>query len=283
MGAGIAYVLAVAGYEVTVVEPAEAQRTRLVPVIDDALATALDRGKLSGVEVERARARVSIVDGVGRVPTGADVVVETVPEQLEVKRQVLAEVEATGPAVLATNTSALSIDVLAESLELPERFLGMHFFNPVWSLPLVELIRGRATTDVTIDRARAVVESLGKESILVADVPGFATSRLDMGAALEAMRMLEDGVASADDIDRAAVLAYRHPVGPLRLSDIVGLDVRLDIARTLEASHGPRFAPPRILIDKVAGGELGRKTGQGFHTWPPDERGDQHDDQHDDR
>ena len=116
--------------------------------------------------------------------------------------------------------------------------------------------------------ARALVDSLGKESIVVADIPGFATSRLDMGAALEAMRMLEDGVASADDIDRAAVLAYRHPVGPLRLSDIVGLDVRLDIARSLESSHGSRFSPPQILIDKVASRQLGQKTGQGFHTWP---------------
>jgi 3-hydroxybutyryl-CoA dehydrogenase len=194
--------------------------------------------------------------------------VETVPERLDLKRRVLAAVEATGPALLASNTSAISIDLLADGLARPERFCGMHFFNPVWSLPLVEVVRGERTADAAIEAARAAATSIGKESIVVRDVPGFATSRLDMSAALEAMRMVEDGVASAEDIDRAAVLAYRHPVGPLRLSDIVGLDVRLDIARTLAASHGPRFAPPQLLVDKVAAGELGQKSGRGFHEWP---------------
>ena len=200
-------------------------------------------------------------------PAGAPVV-ETVPERLELKREVLAAIEDTGPAVLASNTSAISIDLLAEGLDRPEQFCGMHFFNPVWSLPLVELVRGAHTADATIEAARRATSSIGKESIVVRDIPGFATSRLDMSVALEAMRMLEDGVASATDIDRAAVLAYRHPVGPLRLSDIVGLDVRLDIARTLAASHGPRFEPPQVLIDKVAAGELGQKSGRGFHDWP---------------
>jgi 3-hydroxybutyryl-CoA dehydrogenase len=144
----------------------------------------------------------------------------------------------------------------------------MHFFNPVWSLKLVELIRGAATSEAALAAARDIVGWMGKESLTVRDVPGFATSRLDLIASLEAMRMLESGVASAEDIDRAAVLAYRHPIGPLRLSDIVGLDVRLDIARTLEAAHGPRFAPPAILMRMVEEGRLGAKSGQGFFAWP---------------
>ena len=268
MGVGIAYVFAVAGHDVTVVEPIETRRRELLSAIDGALAAAVERGKLTGATADAARGRLTLAPTIDDLPRGAALAIETVPEQLALKQQVLTDIERTGPAVLATNTSAISIDLLAGSLEDPSRFLGMHFFNPVWSLPLVELIRGQATSETTIDAARCAVEGLGKQSILVADVPGFATSRLDMGAALEAMRMLEDGVASAADIDRAVVLAYRHPVGPLRLSDIVGLDVRLDIARTLEASHGPRFAPPQILIDKVAAGELGQKSGRGFHDWP---------------
>ena len=214
-----------------------------------------------------ARDRLRLVAAIDAIEAHSSLVIETVPEQLELKQQVLGQIEATSPALIATNTSAISIDVLAASLRDPSQFLGMHFFNPVWSLPLVELICGQATSEESLDAARAAVADIGKESIVVADIPGFATSRLDMGAALEAMRMLEDGVASAEDIDRAAVLAYRHPVGPLRLSDIVGLDVRLDIARTLERAHGPRFAPPKILIDLVAQGRLGVKTGRGFHDW----------------
>ena len=162
----------------------------------------------------------------------------------------------------------MSIDRLAQALPDPGIFLGMHFFNPVWSIHLVELVEGAKTLPETLDAARTFVAAIGKQSLTVRDVPGFATSRLDLIASLEAMRMLESGVASAEDIDRAAVVAYRHPVGPLRLSDIVGIDVRLDIARTLEAAHGPRFAPPQILIDMVAEGKLGAKSGQGFFTWP---------------
>lgn len=268
MGVGIAYVFTLAGYEVTVVEPFEQQRRGLVSTFDTALAGALERAKITGASAEAARDRLKVVAGVSDLPGGTDLAIETVPEQITLKREVLREMEKAGASVLATNTSAISIDLLAASLDDPRRFLGMHFFNPVWSLPLVELIRGEATSAATIEAALTAVDRLGKQSILVADIPGFATSRLDMAAALEAMRMLEDGVASADDIDQAAVLAYRHPVGPLRLSDIVGLDVRLDIARTLEASHGPRFAPPQILLDKVASGELGQKAGRGFHDWP---------------
>jgi 3-hydroxybutyryl-CoA dehydrogenase len=267
MGVGIAYVFAVAGAAVTVVEPVIARHSTFLATIDEALKGAVERSKLSSVAASAARDRLRLVAAIDAIEAHSSLVIETVPEQLELKQQVLGQIEATSPALIATNTSAISIDVLAASLRDPSQFLGMHFFNPVWSLPLVELICGQATSEESLDAARAAVADIGKESIVVADIPGFATSRLDMGAALEAMRMLEDGVASAEDIDRAAVLAYRHPVGPLRLSDIVGLDVRLDIARTLERAHGPRFAPPKILIDLVAQGRLGVKTGRGFHDW----------------
>jgi 3-hydroxybutyryl-CoA dehydrogenase len=201
------------------------------------------------------------------LPLGLDLVVETVPERMALKRVVLGQIDARRPAIIASNTSALSIDDLAACVQDPTRFLGMHFFNPVWSLAMVELIRGAATSEETLEAARRFSESIGKTSITVRDVPGFATSRLDLIASLEAIRMLQDGVASAEDIDRAMVIAYRHPMGPLRLSDIVGLDVRLDIARHLSTTLGERYAPPRLLEEMVARGDLGRKTGKGFFNW----------------
>jgi 3-hydroxybutyryl-CoA dehydrogenase len=267
MGVGIAYVLAVAGLDVVVVEPDAGRREALSAVVAAQAAKAVQRGRLSdgeGIEVPR---RVTSIPELHTLPERLDVLIESVPERLELKHRVLAAAEARSPALLATNTSSLSIDALASVLQRPQDFLGMHFFNPVWSLQLVEIIRGQATSPEALERAQALTARLGKESIVAADVPGFATSRLDFAAALEAMRMLEDGVASAEDIDKAAVIAYRHPVGPLRLSDIVGLDVRLDISQQLERVYGERFAPPKILHDKVASGELGQKSGRGFYPW----------------
>lgn len=268
MGVGIAYVAAQAGGRTFVVEPDEARVATLARIIDDAVAFAIARGKLDSARGTALKGRITRLASVDEVPEGLDLIVESVPERLPLKLDVLARAAARSPRLLATNTSALSIDRLAEAVNDPARFLGMHFFNPVWSLKLVELIRGTQTSAETLAAARDIAAWMGKESLTVRDVPGFATSRLDLIASLEAMRMLEGGVADAADIDRAAVLAYRHPVGPLRLSDIVGLDVRLDIARTLEAAHGPRFAPPAILERMVAEGKLGEKSGQGFFTWP---------------
>lgn len=268
MGTGIAYVAAQAGGEVFVVEPDNARAGIMQTAIADAAGSAVSRGKFAAIEASALICRIERVGKVQELPENLDLIVESVPEQVELKRDVLASASARSPLLLATNTSALSIDHLAESVRDPATFLGMHFFNPVWSLKLVELVRGAATSEAAVDAARSLVEWLGKESLTVRDVPGFATSRLDLIASLEAMRMLESGVASADDIDRAAVLAYRHPVGPLRLSDIVGLDVRLDIARALSAAHGDRFEPPEILKAMVAAGHLGAKSGQGFFVWP---------------
>jgi 3-hydroxybutyryl-CoA dehydrogenase len=268
MGVGIAYVAALAGNSVIVIEPDDGRAAALNRTVQAAIASAIVRGKLDESSGLALAGRITRHGSVADIPQGFDVVIETVPERLELKLEVLRQVAARGPQLLATNTSALSISRLADALLEPDRFVGMHFFNPVWSIRLVELVVGAQTSTQTLEHARRFVTSLGKESLTVRDIPGFATSRLDLIASLEAMRMLESGVASAEDIDRAAVLAYRHPVGPLRLSDIVGLDVRLDIARTLETAHGPRFSPPTILIDLVAKGMLGAKSGRGFFEWP---------------
>ena len=268
MGVGIAYVSAMAGGFVTVVEPDDARAVIFGKIVGETIQSSIKRGKLDEAGGQGLKSRIVRVAEISQIPEGVDVAIETVPERLELKLDVLARLAARSPKLIGSNTSAMSIDRLAGAVPDPAQFLGMHFFNPVWSLPLVELIRGEQTSQDALETARAFVAWLGKQSLTVRDVPGFATSRLDLIASLEAMRMLESGVASADDIDRAAVLAYRHPVGPLRLSDIVGLDVRLDIARTLQAAHGERFAPPQILIDMVSEGKLGAKSGQGFFAWP---------------
>jgi 3-hydroxybutyryl-CoA dehydrogenase len=268
MGTGIAYVSALAGHGVVVVEPDETRAQVLSQTVRDAAQGAVERGKLSAEAGAALCGRVRRARAIDDADERPNIAIETVSERIEVKNDVLRRIAALQPALIGTNTSALSIDRLASVLPQPDRFLGTHFFNPVWSFKLVELVRGSATSQATLKAAQAYVTSLRKEYIVVRDVPGFATSRLDFAAALEAMRMLEDGVSSAEDIDRAAVLAYHHPVGPLRLSDIVGLDVRLDIARVLEQTYGARYAPPQILIEKVARGELGRMSGQGFFRWP---------------
>ena len=266
MGVGIAYVFAVSGWQVFVVEPDAGRADALRRTLASAAAAGVQRGKLSAEQAQHA-AGVPRLGAVADLPLGLDLVVETVPERYALKREVLAGIAARQPRVIGTNTSALSIDELAQAVPDAGAFLGMHFFNPVWSLALVELIHGEKTRPEVLDQVRQWVGSIGKTPITVRNVPGFATSRLDLIASLEAMRMLQDGVASAEDIDRAAVLAYRHPVGPLRLSDIVGLDVRLDIARALSQSLGERYAPPPILEELVAKGHLGQKSGRGFFDW----------------
>lgn len=267
MGVGIAYVHAVAGSRVWLVEPGAERRQAVRGILAEAAASGLKRGKLTADQAGLVETAVTMVPDGQDLPTGIDLIVETVPELPDLKERVLRVLAAREPRILATNTSSISIDRLAGCALDPTRFLGMHYFNPVWSLPMVELVRGAATTDDTVALARAFAESTGKTTIVSQDVPGFATSRLDMLAAIEAIRMLEDGVASAEDIDKGQVVAFRHPVGPLKLCDIVGLDVRLDIALYLSGKLGDRFAPPRLLRDKVERGELGVKSGKGFFDW----------------
>ncbi|WP_428962643.1 3-hydroxyacyl-CoA dehydrogenase family protein [Micromonospora fluostatini] len=267
MGLGIAYVAAGAGYTVELVEvdPARAgaARGRLVDLWD----RAVGRGRLTADAAAANRARLTVVGGLGEVADGPDVIVEAVPERLDLKRAVLREAAARRPVLLGSNTSSIPIAELAEGLEGPERFLGLHFFNPVWAMALLEIVVGPATAGETTTAAVALARRLGKDPVVVRDLPGFATSRLGVTLGLEAIRMLADGVASAADIDKAMVLGYRHPVGPLELTDLVGLDVRLDIARTLQAAYGDRFAPPPLLVELVAAGRLGKKSGHGFYRW----------------
>jgi 3-hydroxybutyryl-CoA dehydrogenase len=264
MGAGIAQLLLETGIDVTVCEAtseaAEAARNR----VDEGLRKAVSRpGTLPKRSVGRLSATCGF-DGTGPV----DLVVEAVPEVVSVKQAVLRRAQSAFPgALLATNTSSLSIDELARELAEPSALVGMHFFNPVPSSSLIEIVIGTATDPSVVERARMWAEQMGKQAIEVRDSPGFATSRLGLAIGLEAMRMLQEGVASAADIDRAMVLGYKYPIGPLELTDRVGLDVRLAIARHLESELGPRFAPPQVLIDLVGHGHLGRKTGQGFYRW----------------
>ena len=268
MGSGIAQVFATAGASVILVE---ADRRAGAAAFDRLAATlrrAADRGQLIE-DPSAVRDRITVTADLTTLPAGLDLVVEAVPEDARLKFDVLARAEQTvgDDTVLATNTSSLSVAGLAEGLRRPERFVGMHFFNPVPASDLVEIVVGPQTGDSTRDAARSWAAGLGKSAIVVRDSPGFATSRLGVLLGLEAIRMLEEGVADAAAIDRAMELGYRHPMGPLRSTDLVGLDVRLAIAEHLHRELGERFAPPRLLRDKVARGELGRKTGQGFHTW----------------
>jgi 3-hydroxybutyryl-CoA dehydrogenase len=268
MGAGIAQVFLAAGARVAVVEAggeaAEAARRRVA----DGLEEAARRGKLDG-DVATVLDRLTVVDSPAALDRETGLVVEAVPEQADLKAQVLraAEAAVAPDAVLATNTSSLSVTELAAVLERPGRFLGLHFFNPVPASKLVEVVVAQETSAELVGIAGGWVRALGKTDVVVKDSPGFASSRLGVLLGLEAIRMLEEGVADAEAIDTAMELGYRHPMGPLRSTDLVGLDVRLAIAEYLHRTLGERFAPPQLLRDKVAAGELGRKTGRGFHTY----------------
>ena len=268
MGSGIAQAFLLAGARVEVVEAGDEAADAARGRIADGLEESARRGKLTG-DVGDTFARLSLVDRAAELSPGTGLVVEAVPERADLKVAVLTAAEsALGPdAVLATNTSSLSVTELAAALQRPARFLGLHFFNPVPASKLVEVVVAPDTADDVVLAARGWVQALGKTDVVVKDSPGFASSRLGVLLGLEAIRMLEEGVADAEAIDTAMELGYRHPMGPLRSTDLVGLDVRLAIAEHLCAELGERFAPPALLRDKVARGELGRKTGQGFYTW----------------
>ncbi|WP_229398902.1 3-hydroxyacyl-CoA dehydrogenase family protein [Micromonospora okii] len=267
MGLGIAYVAAGAGYGVELVEVDPGRAAAAGARLAELWERAVQRGKLTVDEAAANRDRVTMRGALGEVAVEPDVIVEAVPERLDLKRAVLADAAALRPALLGSNTSSIAIAELAAGLDRPERFVGLHFFNPVWAMALLEVVVGPATADETTAAAVALAGRLGKDPVVVRDMPGFATSRLGVTLGLEAIRMVADGVADPADIDKAMVLGYKHPVGPLELTDLVGLDVRLDIARTLQAAYGDRFAPPPLLERMVAEGKLGRKSGQGFYRW----------------
>ncbi|MEM7248917.1 MAG: 3-hydroxyacyl-CoA dehydrogenase family protein [Acidobacteriota bacterium] len=271
MGAGIAQVCAQAGLATRLYDIEDAYvekgQARILGMLDKGVA----KGK---VTQEQRDATVDLLtttsDLDGALDEDVDVVIEAVPERLELKQQLFTSIgeRVTTDCLVASNTSSLPITTLAESCALPERFIGLHFFNPVPLMKLLEIVVGEKTSDATVTLARAFGERLGKDPIVVRDAPGFASSRLGIALGLEAMRMVEEEVASAEDIDKAMKLGYRHPMGPLELTDLVGLDVRLDIADHLARElSDERFKAPQLLRDMVERGDLGKKSGEGFYNW----------------
>lgn len=270
MGHGIAQVAAASGFRVVLRDINEELVTRGLRAIEANLTKGVERGKVTAEERERTLANIRTTTALAET-SGSALFIEAVPERLELKRETLREIErisASRPFIFASNTSSLSITEIAEGAQNPERVVGMHFFNPVHIMRLLEVVVGAQTSAETVETAREVGRRMKKEPITVKDVPGFASSRLGVAIGLEAMRMLEEGVASAKDIDTAMELGYNHPMGPLKLSDLVGLDVRLNIADYLHRKlGGERFRAPDLLRRMVADGKLGKKTGEGFYQW----------------
>ncbi|HUG01434.1 MAG TPA: 3-hydroxyacyl-CoA dehydrogenase family protein [Longimicrobiales bacterium] len=270
MGHGIAQVSAMAGHDTTLVDTDDALVEAALARVAANLDEGVKRGKVDEATRSGTLARLTGATDAAAAAADADLLVEAVPERFDLKAGLLARLAeaAPGRAVLGTNTSSLSITDLQDATPAPERVVGLHFFNPVHIMALVEVVRGARTAETTVEAGVAWARALGKDPIVVNDAPGFASSRLGVALGLEAMRMLEQGVADAADIDKAMELGYRHPMGPLRLTDLVGLDVRLDIARYLHEKLGTDvFRPPEILERLVARGHLGRKTGRGFYDW----------------
>ena len=271
MGHGIAQVAAMAGLAVSIFDSQPGQVDRAITRIKDNLDKGVERGKVApdvrAIALANLRSSPSLRECVEEV----DLVIEAAPEVLEAKLDIFWAADQHAPvrAILATNTSSLSISRIAEATNRRDRVVGLHFFNPVHIMALLEIVRGRETSPATIETALDFARDIGKEPIVVSDTPGFASSRLGVVLGLEAMRMLEEGVASAAEIDRAMELGYNHPMGPLRLTDLVGLDVRLNIAEYLHAQlGGDQYRPPAILRELVTAGRLGKKSGHGFYDWP---------------
>jgi 3-hydroxybutyryl-CoA dehydrogenase len=270
MGHGIAQVAAAAGFATILYDVEESLAVRGLARVRENLEKAVARSKIDAGARDVALSRLAASGDLPSSVRAADFVIEAAPERLDVKRGIFAALaeHARPEAILGTNTSSLSVTEIARAATHPERVIGMHFFNPPYVLTLLEIVKGASTSDATIERTRSLGRRMGRDMIVVVDSPGFATSRLGIVIGLEAMRMLEQGVASAEDIDRAMELGYRHPMGPLKLSDLVGLDVRLDIADHLHRElGGDQYRAPEILRRLVREGKLGKKAGQGFHRW----------------
>ncbi len=269
MGHGIAQVAAMSGYRVVLRDVSEEILERALRAVEANLSKGVERGKVTTDEKDAALANLRTTTRTEET-AASDLFIEAVPERMELKRATLREVErvATKDFIFATNTSSLSISEIAREVARPERVVGMHFFNPVHIMRLIEIVVGRETSEETVETAREVGRRMKKEPIIVKDSPGFASSRLGVALGLEAMRMVEEGVASAKDIDTAMELGYNHPMGPLKLTDLVGLDVRLQIADYLHREFGDeRFRPPHLLRRMVEEGKLGKKSGEGFYNW----------------
>ena len=269
MGHGIAQVSAMAGHDVVLNDVDEERVAAGIDGIESNLDGGVERGKVSESEREEALERIAGDADLASAVGSADLVVEAVPEDMDLKKSVFGDVEAAAPAdaILGSNTSSLSVTELASSLDSPERAVGLHFFNPPHIMDLVEIIVAEQTSAAVETTAVEYVEGLEKEAVVVRDSAGFASSRLGVALGLEAIRMVETGVASVEDIDTAMEEGYSHPMGPLKLTDLVGLDVRLDIAEYLREELGERFRPPQLLKKKVRAGKLGKKSGEGFYVW----------------
>jgi 3-hydroxybutyryl-CoA dehydrogenase len=270
MGHGIAQVAAQSGYGVQLFDVDEKAVAAGFAKLRGNLDKGVEKGKVTAADRDAALARIRTTTDLKAAAKDCDLAVEAVPERMDLKRKIFLDLASSAPAhaVLASNTSSLSIAQIAAASGRPARVVGMHFFNPVHLKPLLEIVRTDGTSKDALDAALAVGKRMGKTCIVVKDSPGFATSRLGIAIGLEAIRMVEEGVASPEDIDTAMEKGYGHAMGPLRTTDLVGLDVRLEIAKYLaKALPGGRFAPPALLERMVAEGKLGQKSGRGFYDW----------------
>ncbi len=275
MGAGIAQVCAQVGWETRLFDAFPEGLAKGMSAIDAFWDKGIARGKTSAEQKAEWSGNLSAVAEMGEAVDGADLVIEAVPEIMDLKQKIFCDLETLAPphAILATNTSGLPIGAIAAATGCADRVIGMHFFNPVPIMKLLEVVQHGACSDETVAAAQSIGSAMGKETILVRDVPGFATSRLGVVLGNEAIRMLADGVASASDIDTAMRLGYRHPMGPLELSDLVGLDVRRDILNNLaEAFDDDAYRPQPLLEALVAEGSLGKKSGKGIYDWSSGEK-----------
>jgi 3-hydroxybutyryl-CoA dehydrogenase len=274
MGTGIAHAFASSGFTTVLVDSDLAALERAQLAIGKILDDGVKLGKVDADAAVASKARLRIDSDLVAAARGAMLLVETVSEKLDVKRLVIAQSlpVLADNAVIATNTSALSVTEIAASVPCPERVVGMHFFNPVHKMKLVELVRGLATSDETVARARAWSDAIGKTSIVVNESPGLTTSRMSALAGNEAMWMLQEGTATAEDIDTALRLGFNHPMGPLELGDLTGWDTRLAVLRYLHQTLGDKFRPCPLIIKMVAAGRLGRKTGHGVYKYEGGQR-----------
>jgi 3-hydroxybutyryl-CoA dehydrogenase len=271
MGHGIAQVSAMAGHTVVMRDVEESYVAEGLDAIESNLQGGVERDKVTPEEMAETLDRLSGTTSLSAAlaDTDPDLVVEAVPEDLELKQETLREVEGliAPDTVVASNTSSLSVTEITSALDDPERGIGLHFFNPVHLMALVEIVVAEHTSEATVAFAHEFVADVGKTAVEVVDSPGFASSRLGVALGCEAMRMVEAGVASPGDIDTAMELGYNHPMGPIELTDVVGLDVRLDVLEYLREELGERFRPPQVLKRKVRAGNLGKKSGEGFYVW----------------
>ena len=269
MGHGIAQVSAMAGHDVQVRDIDDELVADGLTAIESNLEAGIERDKVTQNEADATLDRLSGTTSLESAVTDADIVIEAVPEEMGVKHDTVTDVEShvAPDTIIASNTSSLSLTEIASALDHPSRAVGLHFFNPVHIMKLVEIVTAEQSSDETVERARQFVEGIEKTPIEVMDSPGFASSRLGVALGVESMRMVEEGVASPEDIDTAMELGYNHPLGPIELGDVVGLDVRLDILEYLRKELGERFKPPQILKRKVRAGKLGKKSGEGFYIW----------------